>query len=317
MREENERQKFQRLSEQNEYQSWSDFGSCTPSHELLKSYIASYTYSVGCVKEHDAKFITRAYPTVMTQLYFEFCGDISEVKDGQGQFAFGKRSDCKNTAVHKRTYIKQGLGAWFDIYQLPSQRKQRPIKNLKVDLYPNTLYRLFQLSPQELMAEDLQLADLIGATTSSLMLEEMEIAVTGKELVRIVERYFLDHLLHQEAKRSSTLQFEPRLPALNDTLSHQARHLGRSERWLQKRYASVYGMSFKQMQSNLKFHQAHQLLSHAVIKRQPISLTEVAYHFGYFDQAHFIKDFKRYTGMTPGQYLRAHVEADSQYLFYW
>jgi hypothetical protein len=76
-------------------------------------------------------------------------------------------------------------------------------------------------------------------------------------------------------------------------------------------------LSFKQMQNNLKFHQAHQVLSRAVNKREPVNLTTVAYHFGYFDQAHFIKDFKRYTGMTPGQYLRAHVGPENQYLFYW
>lgn len=258
MRQKNEREKLQRLAEQHEYQSWADFGTCTPNHELLTPYIASYTYSVGCVREQEAKFITRAYPTVMTQLYFEFCGDLSEVKDSHGKFSFGKCTDHTNTTIYKRTYIKQGLGSWFDIYQLPSQHKSRPIKNLKVDLYPNTLYQLFQLSPQELVAEDLQLVDLIGATTSSLMLEEMETAVTGKEMVAIVERYFLNHLLHVDTKRSLSLQAEPQLPSLDDTLSHQAQRYNKSERWLQKRYAKVYGMSFKQMQSNQRFYQVHQ-----------------------------------------------------------
>jgi AraC-like DNA-binding protein len=31
-------------------------------------------------------------------------------------------------------------------------------------------------------------------------------------------------------------------------------------------------------------------------------LTSVAYESGYFDQAHFIKEFKKYTGITPHQY---------------
>ena len=149
------------------------------------------------------------------------------------------------------------------------------------------------------------------------MLEEMEAAVTGKALVTIVERYFLDHLLHADAKRLHSMQGDPGLPKLDETQKHQAKRFNKSERWLQKRYAMVYGMSFKQMQSNLKFYQAHQVLSHALSKRQPINLTELAYEFGYFDQAHFIKNFKQYTGMTPGQYLRTHVEPENQYLFYW
>jgi AraC-like DNA-binding protein len=253
----------------------------------------------------------------MTQLYFEFCGDLSEVKDSHGKFAFDTQADGANTAIQKRTYIKQGLGSWFDIYQLPTQRKFRPIKNFKVDLYPNSLYQLFQLSPQEIASEDLQLADLIGAASSSLMLEEMEAADTGKELVEIAESYFLNHLLHLDTKPSQSKTTEPSLPSIDDTLVHQAKIYNKSERWLQKHYAKVYGMSFKQMQSNLRFYQVHQALTHALGKRQPINLTELAYRFGYFDQAHFIKNFKKYTGMTPGQYLRTNTGQESQYLFYW
>jgi AraC-like DNA-binding protein len=32
------------------------------------------------------------------------------------------------------------------------------------------------------------------------------------------------------------------------------------------------------------------------------SLTSIAYEGEYFDQAHFIKDFRKYTGITPWQY---------------
>jgi AraC-like DNA-binding protein len=76
-------------------------------------------------------------------------------------------------------------------------------------------------------------------------------------------------------------------------------------------------MSYKQIQSNLRFHRAHQALYQTLARRQSISLTELAYRSGYFDQAHFIKDFKRYTGMTPKQYLKTNLDQESQYLWYW
>ncbi len=35
-------------------------------------------------------------------------------------------------------------------------------------------------------------------------------------------------------------------------------------------------------------------------------LTELAYEQGYYDQAHFIHDFKSYTGNPPSQFIEQH-----------
>jgi AraC-like DNA-binding protein len=37
---------------------------------------------------------------------------------------------------------------------------------------------------------------------------------------------------------------------------------------------------------------------------ETISLTEAAYSAGYFDQAHFIKDFRSFTGQTPHDFFK-------------
>jgi AraC-like DNA-binding protein len=34
------------------------------------------------------------------------------------------------------------------------------------------------------------------------------------------------------------------------------------------------------------------------------NLTSIAYEFGYFDQSHFIRDFKNFSGITPSEYIR-------------
>jgi AraC-like DNA-binding protein len=40
------------------------------------------------------------------------------------------------------------------------------------------------------------------------------------------------------------------------------------------------------------------------ISLQPVSLTNVGYGCGYFDQSHFIKDFRQFTGTTPKFFLQ-------------
>ena len=327
-----------------EEESWSDYGSVGCTNPLLSRYIASYTYSVGCLREQDARLITRAYPTVMTQIYFEFYGGLSEIRGENHGFSRSLEQKSQSTSLDdpagqgvrivKRTYVKQGLGGWFDIYQLASDKQSRPIKNIKIDLYPMALFELFECAPKELTGEDLQLSDLLGSTSTSLMLEEMEAAGSGRELIAIAERYLLRHLNRQLSRHRLEISsqshktqnkqpvvnpksFTPPLPKIQETLPDQARRFEKSNRWLQKRYAEVYGMSFKQIQSNLRFQSAHQVLWQTLGRGQSISLTELAYSAGYFDQAHFIKDFKRYTGMTPGQYLKTNFDQQSQYLWYW
>jgi AraC-like DNA-binding protein len=41
----------------------------------------------------------------------------------------------------------------------------------------------------------------------------------------------------------------------------------------------------------------------AVEEARQIQWTDIAYSCGYYDQAHFIKEFKRFSGFNPGAYL--------------
>lgn len=303
------------LAEQNEHHSWSDYGSRQTQHAELLPFVAGYTYSVGCIRDQGAKQITRAYPTPMTQIYFEFCGNLSEARKPNGPVTLSGRANNTGT-IDRRTYIKTGLGEWFDIWQIASPQRERPVKNLKIDLFPQTLFHLFHLSPIELHLEDLQLSDLLGSHIASLMLEEMEAAVSGPLLVEIAERYLLERYRSVQSKPPVNRAPSDILPQLNQSLSQQAAHYQKSERWLQKHYRQVCGMSFKQMQTNLKFQRVLELLQQAIRQGTSINLTEVAYHCGYFDQAHFIKAFRHFSGMTPGQYLKQQAGA-GQLLFYW
>jgi hypothetical protein len=76
------------------------------------------------------------------------------LKPKSGEVSISDKAD-QITVLEKHPYIKQVLGRWFDIYQPANKEQSRPIKNLKVDLYPMALYELLQYAPKELVGEDL------------------------------------------------------------------------------------------------------------------------------------------------------------------
>jgi AraC-like DNA-binding protein len=200
--------------------------------------------------------------------------------------------------VNKGSYVNCGLGSWMDIYQLESKRQQRRVKNFKVDFYPHAMFEIFAISPKELAGAEYSVTDVWGATDASLMVEELEASPNGKAMVDVFERYLLQRLLKGNVHNG---MMEPHLLQYHTSLGALSRETGYSERWLQKKYRECFGLTFKQLQSNIRFLQALQALKRSV-GRPEHRLTELALDHGYFDQAHFIKEFRRFTGMTPSKY---------------
>ena len=268
-----------------------DYKEVTTQKHYLRPYIKTYTYAIGTLYECEAKHITRAFPTVLTHIYFEFYGDLSEFK-----------GEKRREKITKRTYINTGIGSWLDIYQLVSREKIRFVKNFKVSLYPHVLYEVFGISPLDILKEDIQIEDIFGETDASLLYEALESASNGALMIEIFERYFTNKLLSISQKRK---KFIPYLLTPDTTLKSLSKNIGYSERWIQKQYSEVFGLSFKKIQNNKRFLKTlHTINMQIVTKREKIQLSTIAYEHGYFDQAHFIKEFKRYTGMNPSTYIK-------------
>ena len=67
----------------------------------------------------------------------------------------------------------------------------------------------------------------------------------------------------------------------------------------EKRFRRIVGTTPKQFSTIVRLR----TLIEQHLPDQP--LTEVAYKAGYFDQAHFIKDFKAFTGEVPHLFFKA------------
>ncbi len=82
-------------------------------------------------------------------------------------------------------------------------------------------------------------------------------------------------------------------------------------RQLERDFIQKIGMSPKQLGKVIRLQAALK----RILNRQSETLTEIAYESEYYDQAHFIKDFKEFTGVTPKKFLGSEQMALSS-LFY-
>ena len=82
-------------------------------------------------------------------------------------------------------------------------------------------------------------------------------------------------------------------------------------RQLEREFKGKIGISPKQLAKVIRLQSALK----RILNRQSETLTEIAYESEYYDQAHFIRDFKEFTGTTPRKFLRSEQMALSS-LFY-
>lgn len=72
-----------------------------------------------------------------------------------------------------------------------------------------------------------------------------------------------------------------------------------NRRQLARKFASTIGLSPKQLAKTIRIQTTLKVL----LNEETTSLTDLAYENEYFDQAHFIKEFKEFTGLTPKKFF--------------
>ncbi|QBJ84977.1 AraC family transcriptional regulator [Chryseobacterium gleum] len=83
-----------------------------------------------------------------------------------------------------------------------------------------------------------------------------------------------------------------------------------NRRQLLRKFSLTIGLSPKQLSRMIRFQTTLKML----LNDQYSNLAELAYENEYYDQAHFIKEFKEFTGSTPKEFYGSHLKMSS--LFY-
>ncbi|EAR16029.1 MULTISPECIES: DUF6597 domain-containing transcriptional factor [Robiginitalea] len=123
---------------------------------------------------------------------------------------------------------------------------------------------------------------------------------TTAERIAITEKHLFALLSKQpETSNYFTKATQILRQSATGDLKDVSAELNISQRQLERKFKEVMGISPKKYLRLLRIGK----VMNAMQSRSDLNLTNVAYHCGYFDQAHFTKDFKLITGRTPTGFL--------------
>lgn len=87
----------------------------------------------------------------------------------------------------------------------------------------------------------------------------------------------------------------------NITIKDLSKETGYSECYIRRVFGQLHGISPKVFEKFVRFHYVMEELNN---KDNAMQLDEIALTYGYYDQAHMLKEFKKFTNVTPEAYRR-------------
>lgn len=165
---------------------------------------------------------------------------------------------------------------------------------------PGGASRFFRFPHHEILDQVIRLEDILGRD-SSVLEEQILNAKTHDERMLIMEGFLVDRMLDQESLDGLILQACRYIVQSGGeyTVRDLERLIGLSERQLERRFKVEVGLTPKMLSRIVRF-QRFMALSH---DKNLLLLTDAALMCGYYDQAHFIRDFKAFAGISPSIYL--------------
>lgn len=150
-----------------------------------------------------------------------------------------------------------------------------------------------ELFNQSLSLEHIFTKQLVANTE-----EKLALAQTDRERIRLVEQFLLsqrrdiqnDKLVMEAVKLIYQAKGAIKISVLSQLVNS-------SQSPLEKRFRKLVGTTPKKFASIVRFNTVLNNL-----RTTTKSLTEICYENHFFDQAHFIKDFRQFTGDTPETY---------------
>jgi AraC-like DNA-binding protein len=182
-------------------------------------------------------------------------------------------------------------------YQISAQQK---VGIFGVSFFPQAIPLLFSLPAAVMTNQQVEIVDALGVSGKELE-EKMLSAHSNVERVNIIT-LFLEKQLTKSATPDSKL-----LTLITHIITRQGlvnitplvTEQCVSQRQLERKFKALTGFSPKTFSRIVRFEHSLSTYLHT-----HVPLTQLAYACGYYDQSHFIRDFREFAGQHPKAYFR-------------
>ncbi len=243
--------------------------------ERLRPYIKYFV-----VSENELESEYKVFPSSGLVIGFQYKGQLATVKNNT-------ESKLKSAGI-------TGISDSYKIF------KNSADTGTVLVYFTEVGFSHFASRPaNELFNLSLSLDDIFEKSTVNEVEEKLVTASTDKQRIKIVEQFLLSQLKDIETDKliieAVRLMYQSkgtiRIKELNEKLFV-------SQSPFEKRFRKVVGTTAKKFASIVRFNSVLDNMN------ETKTLTEICYENNFFDQAHFIKNFKQFTGDTPENFIR-------------
>jgi AraC-like DNA-binding protein len=251
----------------------------------LAPYIR-YFWVLDAEVKNDRPYTHRSMATGCPELVFHYKGRFNQL------MADGKTASSYSSGIDgpSQTFRRYSTAENFGIFG--------------AYLYPFAIPAIFKLPASELINMAPDLHTLAGQEGKDLE-EKIMLAGDNTERVKIlsafIEKKLVQRGLIQPAVFSAIYSIIRNKGSVR--IDELARQSFLSTRQFERNFKTMAGFSPKLFARITRFQSA--LLEYGQTHK---TLTSIAYSCGYFDQAHFIHDFKEFSGYYPKEYFSGHAE---------
>lgn len=179
-------------------------------------------------------------------------------------------------------------------------RFSRKVEVFGIRFYPEGIVNIFGVPPAQFMATYEDSTDVFGRVFQNYCARLRETGPLDKKL-----SFTNDFLLEQLLEHKKDFDYVRRAAEIirqKDGLLSQEYLTDRiyiSLRQLQRAFKQQIGMTAKQYMRLARLNAVQRYLQ----GHQQVNFSEAAYRHGFADQSHFIREFKSFTGYSPGSFL--------------